>query len=172
MRYALNKLFVLMVWMLAAFASSAVFAANPLEKLMMPGELSSAHAKFEVDCTNCHKLLAKKAQSNLCISCHTEIKSDLDKKSGFHGRNKIVAKSECYACHVEHQGRSVSIVQLEPAIFNHTETNYPLEGGHKVATCVSCRVAGKKFREAKHDCLSCHDKDQPHKGNLGKQCET
>jgi hypothetical protein len=165
--------FIRILAMLAfSLLSQQSFGANPLQKLMMPGELSSAHAKLEEDCSNCHKLFEKKAQSDLCISCHKQIKSDLETKKGFHGRNVLVAKSECYSCHVEHQGRDHSIVQLEPIVFNHDDTNYPLMGGHKRAECVSCHTAGKKYREAPHECFACHDKDQPHKGNLGTSCET
>jgi hypothetical protein len=169
LRFAVIRLVTLLM---LALASPFVMGASPLEKLMMPGELSSAHAKFEDDCANCHKILEKKAQSSLCISCHKQIKSDLDNKSGLHGKNKLVAKSECFACHVEHKGRDHSIVQLEQIIFNHDETNYPLVGGHKKVECSSCHVAGKKYREAPHNCFACHDKAQPHKGNLGRACET
>jgi hypothetical protein len=168
-RFAVIKIAAILLF---AFMVTASFGANPIEKLMMPGELSSAHAKLEDDCANCHKLLVKEAQSDLCISCHKQIKADVDAKKGFHGRNKLVSKSECYACHVEHKGRDHSIIQFEPIIFNHADTNYPLEGGHKEAQCSSCHTQGKKFRDAPHACVDCHEKDQPHKGNLGSKCET
>jgi hypothetical protein len=167
-----NALIRLLAVMLFALVSPLAIADNALEKLMMPGELSNAHAKLEVNCENCHKLLVKQAQSNLCISCHKEVKADVEGKKGFHGKNTLVAKSECFACHVEHKGRDHSVVQLEPVLFNHANTNYPLVGGHQKAQCNACHVAGKKYREAPHDCFACHDKDQPHKGNLGKACET
>jgi hypothetical protein len=159
------------VLLFAVFANNC-FAANPIEKLMMPGPLTTAHEKLEEDCSNCHQVLAKKAQSSLCISCHKPIKTDIETKKGFHGRNELVAKSECYACHTEHMGRDHKLIQLEKLLFNHAETNYPLEGGHKKAECSSCHVAGKKFREAVQTCFACHNKDQPHKGNLGEKCET
>jgi Class III cytochrome C family len=95
----------LAVFLAFAFIANNCFAANPIEKLMMPGQLTTAHEKFEDDCANCHKVLQKKAQSSLCIDCHKPIKADLAAKKGFHGRNELVAKSECYACHTEHMGR-------------------------------------------------------------------
>jgi Cytochrome c7 and related cytochrome c len=173
-RFAVTKLAALLLFAVLASlgATSSGMSANPLQKLMMPGELSNAHAKLEEECSNCHKLLVKKAQSDLCLSCHKQIKSDVDAKSGFHGKNPIVAKSECYGCHVEHKGRDHSIVQLEPIIFDHADTNFPLLGGHKKVECASCHVTGNKYREAPHTCFACHEKDQPHKGNLGKACET
>jgi Cytochrome c7 and related cytochrome c len=161
----------LVALMFLGIATSA-FSSTAVEKLMMPGELSSAHAKLEEDCANCHKVLEKKAQSNLCLACHKEINADVTNKSGFHGHNLVVSKSECYACHAEHLGRDRKIIQLEPAIFNHAETNYPLRGGHAKVDCTSCHVSGKKFRDAPHTCFACHEKTQPHKGNLGNKCET
>ncbi len=158
--------------MLGIMLVSPVGATNDVFKLMMPGPLSSAHAKLEDDCANCHIVLKKEAQSNLCISCHKVIKSDLDAKNHFHGRNMMVAKSECFACHTEHAGRDHQLVQLEPVIFNHDETEFALQGGHKAVICSSCHLVGKKFREAPHGCFACHGKDQPHKGNLGEKCET
>jgi Cytochrome c7 and related cytochrome c len=157
--------------LLFSVLSTSCFSANVLEKLMMPGPLSSAHAKLEESCSNCHKFIARNAQSELCASCHKQIRTDVETKSGFHGKNLIVAKSECFACHSEHQGRDHNLIQLDTLIFNHNDTNFPLTGGHVKANCSSCHVPGKKFREAAHTCFACHEKSQPHRGNLGEKCE-
>jgi Cytochrome c7 and related cytochrome c len=37
--------------------------------------------------------------------------------------------------------------------------------------CEACHAQGKKFAAAPHECPACHDKDQPHKGQLGTKCE-
>ncbi|MDE2382992.1 MAG: cytochrome C [Alphaproteobacteria bacterium] len=164
---------ILVVAMAILFGLAAPAAASTaVEKLMMPGQLSQAHAKLEEDCANCHKVLQKAAQSSLCISCHKDVQKDLDAKTGFHGRDVIVAKSECYACHVEHKGRDNPEIQFEPSTFNHGETRFALEGGHSLVPCASCHKPGKKYREAPQACADCHGEKQPHKGNLGKQCET
>jgi hypothetical protein len=155
---------------LLVFCAPVVNAANVIEKLMMPGELSQPHAKFEENCENCHKVLVKEAQSGLCIDCHKETKQDAALKRGFHGKDPIVNKSECFSCHVEHKGRDGQIVRLEPLLFNHENTEYPLTGGHKSAPCAGCHAEGKKFREAKHACIDCHAKEEPHKGQLGTAC--
>ncbi|MEQ1522504.1 MAG: cytochrome c3 family protein, partial [Aestuariivirga sp.] len=159
-------LMVIMVLLLAMPASGA----NVVEKLMMPGELSSAHIKLEEDCANCHKTLEKEAQSDLCMDCHKPVKHDISQKRGFHGKDMIVGKSECFTCHVEHRGRETRIINLEPITFNHDHTEYPLEGRHASATCSSCHIEGKKFREAPHGCLDCHKTDEPHRGELGDDC--
>jgi len=164
--------FIILAMTFVALLVSPSQASTAVEKLMMPGLLSDAHAKLEEDCANCHKVLQKAAQSSLCISCHKDIQKDLDGKAGFHGHNVMVAKSECYACHVEHKGRENKMVQLESSTFNHAETRFPLEGGHRQVACTSCHKEGKKFREAPHGCNDCHADSQPHKGSLGKDCES
>ena len=153
------------------FGSGIAGASSVLDKLMMPGELSAAHMKLEEDCSSCHKVMQKAAQSSLCISCHKDVQRDLDKKSGFHGRDLVVANSECYLCHVEHKGRDNKLIQFEPQLFNHATTNFALEGGHKQVACASCHLPGKKYREAPHACVDCHFDGQPHKGNLGRECQ-
>ena len=162
----------IMLVVLATFFASSAGATNDIRKLMMPGPLSNAHAKLEDDCANCHIVLKKEAQSNLCLSCHKDIQQDVNAKNHFHGRNVVVAKSECYACHTEHAGRDHELIQLEQIIFDHNETEFALVGGHKGVACSSCHIAGKNFREAPHTCFACHAKSQPHKGNLGEKCET
>ena len=161
-----------MILALLLFASDGAFASTAVEKLMMPGQLSHAHEKLVEDCGNCHKVLQKSAQSSLCISCHKDVQGDVDKKAGFHGRNLMVAKSECYMCHAEHKGADNQLIQFEKSVFNHAEANYPLEGGHREVDCASCHKPGKKYREASHVCNDCHGEKQPHKGNLGKECQT
>lgn len=141
-----------------------------IEKLMMPGELSEPHAKLEENCSNCHKTLDRQAQSGLCLSCHKTVQADVSAKSGFHGKDPMAQVSECAACHADHQGRNHSLVPLKPVIFNHDNTDYPLAGRHRTATCEGCHIAGKRFSEAPHDCLSCHAAHQPHAGRLGERC--
>lgn len=161
-------LFLAAIWF--AFLLTEVHAANVIEKLMMPGELSRAHAKFEETCESCHEVLAKEAQSGLCLDCHKETQQDVALKRGFHGKDTIVNKSECFSCHVEHKGREWNIVRFEPLLFNHENTEYPLTARHKSAPCSGCHLEGKKFREAKHACFDCHAKDEPHKSQLGTAC--
>ncbi len=162
---------IIAVLTFAACLAPQAMAATAIEKLMMPGLLSEAHAKLEENCANCHKVLQKAAQSSLCIGCHKDVQKDLETKSGFHGNDLTVAKSECYMCHVEHKGRDNKLIQFEPSIFNHAITRFPLEGGHREVACASCHKEGKKFREAPHGCNDCHGETQPHKGNLGKDCQ-
>lgn len=168
-RFSAIHLIVLMMFALFALPASG---ANVVEKLMMPGELSTPHMKLEEDCANCHKVLQRPAQSELCIGCHKPIAANLKEKNGFHGKNPLVEKSECYSCHVEHRGRSAAIINIETVTFDHKMTNYPLQGKHAQASCSGCHAQGKKFREASQVCVDCHKKDEPHKGELGTDCKS
>lgn len=158
--------------LLIALLGQPAIGANPLEKLMMPGELSDAHAKLEEDCNNCHRVLEKIAQSPLCLSCHKDVDEDIKLNAGFHGRNMVVRKSDCASCHTEHLGRKASIINFQAIAFNHAETDFPLEGAHKLALCDGCHLSNKKYSQAVDTCYACHQHDQPHMGRLGEKCET
>ena len=146
-------------------------AQNIFEKLVMPGELVTGHAKLEKECSNCHESFTKASQSKLCLGCHKDVASDVSRKIGAHGRRPEVAKSECSHCHEDHKGRAADILALDPQTFNHALTDFPLAGAHTGVACQSCHAAGKKHREAPSECVGCHKKDEPHKGRLGDRCQ-
>jgi len=145
-------------------------AASIFEKLVMPGELSKAHAKLESECNNCHKAFAKQAQDDLCLGCHKPIAADIAARSGFHGKRKDVAASGCKHCHVEHIGRDGDIMRLDAETFDHAFTDYALTGAHGKVACAGCHAAGKTHREAPQACNDCHAKADVHKGTLGTAC--
>ena len=153
--------------MLSAFAAVSV-QANPLEKLLMPGELTSAHAEFESDCTECHDRTDKSRQRQLCLDCHEDVAADVKGKTGFHGRR--AQRAQCNACHSEHQGRGADIVHLDKGSFDHRHTDFELTGAHVAAGCDSCHESGRKFSEAPQQCFDCHEKDDSHRGKLGQDC--
>ncbi len=154
-------------WVIFFFNSTVT--ANPLESLVMPGEVIEGHKKYESDCSNCHKLFSKIGQDNLCLDCHEKINSDVKKNSGFHGKNKSIRTASCKSCHTDHKGRNADIVKLEKEIFNHNKTDFILRGRHKVIECNSCHKKNKKYREAKSQCRSCHLKENPHKKAKAKK---
>ena len=156
--------------MVVLLCANTAVAQNTVESLVQPDLLATAHAKLEADCSNCHKAFKKAAQSSLCADCHKPIKTDIATGKGFHGKSPIVGKSECANCHAEHKGRAFKQDKLSPLMFDHTLTDYPLEGRHAVVTCSGCHQQGKKFSAAPTTCFACHEKDQPHLGNLGKDC--
>jgi len=165
-----GKLFFYIALLLTCF-SRPIFATE-LEKLVMPGELVQSHAKFEAKCEKCHKSFNKIGQNKLCMSCHdhANIKKDIAKGTGYHGRIKNIANVECNTCHTDHRGRGASIVSLIPGTFNHDKTDFRLKGKHTGLECKTCHKPGSEYHEADKQCVACHKKVEPHKGKLGKQC--
>jgi hypothetical protein len=144
-------------------------AVNP-ETLLMPGKLSTAHQKYEEQCSQCHNRSDRNHQTRLCLDCHKDIASDISAQHGFHGRVPGIATSQCRACHVEHQGRTGDIVKLNREQFDHAGTDFPLQGAHATLMCDSCHAAGQPFRKAATACVGCHSNEEPHQGKLGRDC--
>ncbi len=145
--------------------------AQTVESALMPGQVIEGHAKWEEDCTKCHKRFDKAAQNILCQDCHKDIRVDVELKRGSHGRFK--EQRECKECHTEHKGRTENIAPITESTFNHERTDFPLKGAHadmKKVECKACHKPKAKYREAPSDCYSCHKKDDKHKGKLGNAC--
>jgi len=147
-------------------------AQTIVERLVSPGPLSEAHKEFESTCSSCHLSFDKKAQAKLCLDCHEEIANDFQQSTGFHGKSPDIDGTVCKNCHTEHEGFSFDIIEFDQASFDHALTDYPLKGGHLTVDCAECHLPGKKFSEAPLDCFSCHREDEPHRGNLGEDCES
>ena len=142
------------------------------ESALMPGEVIQGHAKLESECKECHVRFNKEAQTGLCEDCHKDVKADIQKHEGFHGR---LNEKECRICHTEHKGRNAKIVILDAAKFDHTKTDFPLLGAHlkqEKVKCKDCHAAKKKYREAPSACNDCHHKVDKHKGSLGTDCKS
>ncbi|MBI9042693.1 cytochrome c3 family protein [Lutibacter sp.] len=133
-----------------------------------PGDLTSAHAKFEGmnNCTLCHEL-GKKVTNSKCLDCHKEIKSLITAKRGYHNSSDVKRK-DCFQCHSEHHGRKFEMVRFDEANFDHKLTGYKLDGKHEVIDCKKCHVAdfiedsdlkkrSKTFLGLETKCLTCHD---------------
>ncbi len=149
---------------------NAVYALDA-EKLFMPGDLIEGHKKYEAECKQCHVRLRDTTQKQLCMDCHEEIGDDVQKKRGFHGKNRKANSSDCKVCHTEHKGRDANIVWLDKDRFNHKWTDYPLLGKHLRIECSDCHNKDKKFREAPSTCFACHKDDDAHNNKLGKKCK-
>ena len=145
--------------------------AGTLEQLLMPGPLSSAHAKYEAECQRCHATSRQAPERKACLDCHKAVGEDLAAQRGFHGRSPQARDGECRQCHSEHQGRDADIVGLVPALFDHGKTDFALHGAHAGVDCVSCHTPGKTYRKAPQTCVACHQKDDVHHGDMGKQCQ-
>ena len=147
-------------------------AVNP-ETLLMPGELTTAHAKYEEQCSLCHDRSDRKRQTRQCLDCHKDdIAADINAKRGYHGHLNGIGTSECHGCHSEHHGRTADIVKLSPEQFDHEATDFPLRGAHASLACTSCHTAQKPYRKTATDCFECHKKEEPHEGKLGRDCRS
>jgi len=108
--------------------------------------LRGKHA--QVDCSLCHKKSVNNGKEiqkftglsfGKCTSCHKDVH---DNKFG----------QNCTQCHSEASFHQVKGMKN----FNHSRTNYPLEGKHRVVACASCHKSGYS-RDIKHKlCSDCH----------------
>lgn len=157
------------------------------QMLLTPGDLTEAHADLETKCKSCHVHFEKSNQTPLCLDCHERVNHDLIGKTGFHGRLPAQQSDDCKSCHTDHQGRNFDINGLDPDNFDHSKTNFPLDGQHTNIGCTNCHDAdsvnqnssltqaihelpvdeGFRFKEFK--CSSCHV--DFHKETLGNKCE-
>jgi len=142
-----------------------------LESLVMPGPVIEGHADVEEECSSCHAPFSRANQPQLCLECHEDVAADIAADVGFHGRHPEVAGHECSVCHSEHRGREADITSLVPETFDHSMTDFPLDGAHATQTCSSCHASGEKHREAPTTCDGCHSDDDAHRGNLGTDCQ-
>lgn len=142
--------------------------AQGMESVLSPGKLIKGHEKVEGECAQCHRKFDRSAQDSLCGECHKDVRADVQRGVGFHGRQRV---QPCRSCHTDHKGREANIVQLDERRFDHKMTDYVLTGKHAAAACKACHPVGRKWRDAPSDCVSCHRKDDVHKGALGSKCQ-
>jgi hypothetical protein len=145
--------------------------AIDIEKLFIPDEVIYGHKNYETECKNCHVRGRSTTQKQLCLDCHEKIRYDVNRKSGFHGKNKAVIKTDCKDCHSDHKGRDANIIWLDKDRFDHESTDFSLIGKHRQVECLSCHKNGEKYRKAASECVECHKEDDVHKNTLGDKCE-
>lgn len=149
--------------------TSTPASAGQLERLLAPGDLAKAHAKFDADCDKCHDRTDKDRQKALCAECHKDIAADLKLHRGYHG-HALKPGANCTACHTEHKGRDANISRFDRDAFEHAITGFKLDGRHATTACVACHVAGKPYRAVQTQCVDCHTKQDVHRGKLGRDC--
>lgn len=161
----LRRFGLLIGLLLAALLAPA--HAQSIESVLAPGEVIAGHAKVEHECANCHVRFNPKGQDALCMACHKEVGQDMKARTGFHGRQPAAT---CRSCHTDHKGRQAKIVQLDTKRFDHKQTDYLLKARHLDVACDKCHASGKKYWQATSECLSCHKKDDVHKGGISGKC--
>jgi hypothetical protein len=114
--------------------------------------LSGRHR--DAPCAACHTgvLYEEKTPSD-CFSCH---RAD-DEHRGRRGR-------ACGDCHGTEAWRTVA--------FDHDrDTDFPLRGSHREASCDACHRGVLGEEELATTCFGCHAADDVHQGQEGKDCE-
>tara|TARA_R110001583_G_scaffold114876_1_gene265314 strand:+ start:18904 stop:20637 length:1734 start_codon:yes stop_codon:yes gene_type:complete len=111
---------------------------NNLLGQISPGELSKAHSIFEgvVYCSKCH-FIGEEANNTKCLECHTEIKSLIEQKRGYHSSLEV-DKKDCWECHNEHHGRDFQLIKFDKDKFDHDLTKFKLKGEHEKLDCIKC----------------------------------
>lgn len=152
-----------------------------------PGPLAKAHGEFDqaAGCPKCHGS-GKGVSVQLCLDCHKEIKTRVDKKIGYHGKMTNLT-SQCSTCHPDHAGKDFDMIEWKPSQdqFDHSSTGYPLQGGHAKVKCLDChnsqrivdidiktsqKKRTKTFLGLSQACKTCHFDE--HRGQLGKKCQS
>jgi hypothetical protein len=165
-------LLALLATVLAAWPVASIQAADIIDRMMSPGDLSRKHQKYEDNCKNCHVAFNKAAQTTQCRQCHKPIDKQILERTGYHGRDPLARSVACAQCHSEHKGRNNNLAAFDTETFNHAFTDYPLKGGHTRVACASCHKAGEKYAKAPTACSTCHADDDRHKGGLGSNCQS
>src|SRR5437867_607588 len=118
-----------------------------------PGELSRAHAQVErfsvfKGCSDCH---SPTGLADGCLSCHDEIKSQLNSGKGLHHHLLSGKKVECSHCHQEHNGKihglmgSTAWEGKNQQEFKHPHVTFRLVGAHSELLCSDChKTKGRK----------------------------
>ena len=116
-------------------------------------KFSLRDAHRSVSCLACHGGEKYKGIGTECVSCHVI----QDVHVGRYG-------PRCADCHAENKWKVVR--------FNHDrDTKYALKGAHAKVKCDACH-SGDLYRDKlATPCISCHRKDDRHKGQLGVKCE-
>ncbi len=110
--------------------------------------LEGKHA--DVECESCHQNGQFKGLDTACAACHLKD----DAHDGRFG-------TTCETCHTP--------AAWDQATFDHSLTNFPLEGKHTNLECRACHQADT-FKGLDTACEACHLKDDAHDGQFGTEC--
>lgn len=148
--------------------SSACDNCHTFESFKPAAKFNHAKAKFqlqgkhqEVACIKCHKIETRDSKKfqvftgipfKSCVNCHDDPH-----------RNQF--GQQCNQCHSEVSFHTIK----ELNNFDHSKTQFKLEGKHQVVACKACHVS-KITTPLKHDrCVDCH-KDY-HEGQFVRQSQ-
>jgi hypothetical protein len=106
-----------------------------------------------VTCAQCHDSQRFKDAPKTCNACHA--KNDV---------HKGTLGTDCAACHSPNGWNLWD--------FDHgAKTHFPLTGAHKPLRCSDCHVKPAGQVKLSTDCGACHQGDDVHAGQFGRNCE-
>jgi len=162
-RYLKKTFFYLFVSLCFLCVSSLMlYHYQELYSQELPGKLNMVHAKWEggTNCVKCHTA-GKEIDPLKCLDCHKELALRIKTGKGFHKEKG----DECAACHQEHKGDNVPLIQWDINEFDHSETGYLLTGSHQEVTdCDKCHTSAnaparefsKTYFLKDNRCSACH----------------
>ncbi len=113
--------------------------------------LQGAHRA--VACSACHVGERYKGVATTCVGCH-QIQDVHTRRYG----------AKCETCHDQNKWKTIH--------FDHDKaTKYPLKAAHAKVKCDACHPGDLYQDKLATTCISCHRKDDRHKGQLGTRCE-
>jgi len=137
-------------------ASATCLACHSKSKGQMRWR-GSVHEGQKLSCVSCHsihggheKLLAKKLQTEVCSTCHSNIRADMYKRSKHPLRDSSAPTGEgkmtCSSCHNAHGAKGEKLIDAKS--FNDK--------------CFECHVEKKapmlwEHSPVKEDCMTCHN---------------
>jgi DmsE family decaheme c-type cytochrome len=150
----------------------------------------SIHESQKLACVACHKihggndkLLAKKTEMELCITCHVDVRADMFKRSKHPMRDASSASGEgkmtCSSCHNVHGAKGEKLISANS--FNdkcyecHQEKKAPLLWEHSPVKedCMTCHSAHGSSNDkmlvtkVPRLCQQCHMQGRHQTGTLG-----
>lgn len=154
------------------------------QRMVMPGELSAAHAHLGHNCAACHTP-GKDASAAKCMACHANNQTLLQRQpTSFHAQ-----VGSCRECHPEHQNASqqppvmdhaalarIGLRQLELVTRPSSSTsNQPKNLDDWIAMLKNRSGEGVPHGdisplESALNCFQCHSNMDPHKSLFGNDC--
>lgn len=178
-------------WLVAIAVAVLVVCVRPADvgAQISPGPLAHAHATLEgaTNCAQCHGL-RREPMNGQCLACHRDVQWTIDRRRGLHAKAMAEAGAKCASCHPDHAGAAFELIAWPaggPKAFDHAKAGWTLDGKHARVACEKChatalrvspaaalskRTAGPGYMGLDPGCASCHLRDDPHAGSLGKAC--
>jgi hypothetical protein len=109
-----------------------------------------------MDCASCHSQEDFTLNQQACADCHA------GHDAPFTAQHQEDFGSDCIACHD-------GVDRM--ADFEHSQTDFPLEGQHTTTNCAGCHV-DNQFDDIPTQCAACHAEPAIHAGLFEPTCES